>query len=55
MGDFDKVIKENVEALFLALSEKLLGIKISNPVDLPEKLQTTIERERIIPEQMPKE
>lgn len=23
MGDFDKVIKENIEALFLALSEKL--------------------------------
>lgn len=45
MGDFDKVIKENIEALFLALSEKLLGIKISNPVNLPEKLQTTVERE----------
>ena len=45
MGDFDRVIKENIEALFLALSEKLLGIKISNPVDLPEKLQTTVERE----------
>ena len=45
MGDFDKVLKENIEALFLALSEKLLGIKVSNPVDLPEKLQTTVERE----------
>lgn len=45
MGDFDRIIKENIEALFLALSEKLLGIKISNPVDLPEKLQTTVERE----------
>ena len=45
MGDFDKIIKENIEAVFLALSEKLLGIKINNPVDLPEKLQTTVERE----------
>ena len=45
MGDFDKIIKENIEALFLVLSEKLLGIKVNNPVDLPEKLQTTVERE----------
>ena len=45
MGDFDKIIKENIEVLFLTLSEKLLGMKISNPVDLPEKLQTTVERE----------
>ena len=45
MGDFDKIIKENIEAIFLPLVEKLLGIRISNAVDLPEKLQSTIERE----------
>lgn len=45
MGDFDKIIKENVEAIFLPLAEKLLGISINNPVDLPEKIQSTVERE----------
>lgn len=45
MGEYDKIIKENIEAIFLPLAEKLLGIKINNPVDLPEKLQSTIERE----------
>ena len=45
MGDYDKIIKENIESILLALSEKLLGFSIKNPVDLPEKLQTTVERE----------
>ena len=45
MGDYDKIIKENIEYILLALSEKLLGFSISNPVDLPEKLQSTVERE----------
>ena len=45
MGDFDKVIKENIETILLALGTKLLGIEIRNPVDLPEKIQTTVERE----------
>ena len=45
MGDFDRIIKENVEALLLPLAKQLLGITINNPVDLPEKLQTTVERE----------
>ena len=45
MGDYDKVIKENVEAILIALGKKLLGFEIKNPLDLPEKFQTTIERE----------
>ena len=45
MGDYDKVIKENIEAILLALGKKLLGFEIKNPTDLTEKLQTTIERE----------
>lgn len=45
MGEYDKIIKENIEAILLTLSKKLLGFEIRNPVDLPEKLQTTIERE----------
>jgi hypothetical protein len=45
MGDFDKIIKENLEAVFLPLVEKLLGIKITQSSDLSEKIQSTIERE----------
>lgn len=45
MGSYDKVIKENIEAILLALSKKLLGLAIKDPVNLTEKLQTTIERE----------
>lgn len=45
MGDFDKIIKENIETLLLTLAYKLLGIRISKTTDLPEKLQSTIERE----------
>ncbi len=43
--EYDKVIKENMAAIFLPLSEKYLGIKIATTRDLPEKLQSTIERE----------
>lgn len=45
MGDYDKVIKENIEAILLALGKKLLGFEIRSPQELTEKLQTTIERE----------
>jgi len=45
MGDFDKILKENIEQLFIPLSEKLLGIRIQSTREVKEKLQTTIERE----------
>lgn len=45
MGEYDKIIKENITAILLTLGKKLLGFEIKNPQDLPEKLQTTIERE----------
>ncbi|MEL6537606.1 MAG: hypothetical protein AAFQ98_19455 [Bacteroidota bacterium] len=45
MGEFDKILKENIEALFLPLSEKLLGIRIASTREVKEKLQATIERE----------
>jgi hypothetical protein len=45
MGEFDKILKENIEAILLTLGKQLLGIEIRNPVDLPEKIQTTVERE----------
>jgi hypothetical protein len=42
---YDKILKENIEQVFLPLSEKYLGIKILEAKDLPEKLQITLERE----------
>ncbi|HAA16913.1 MAG TPA: hypothetical protein DCE41_36450 [Cytophagales bacterium] len=45
MGEFDKILKENIEALFLPLSEKLFGIRITQTREVKEKLQSTIERE----------
>jgi len=45
MGDYDKVLKENIEAIFLPLLEKLLGLSISKTEELKDKIQTTIERE----------
>ncbi|MFK7773138.1 MAG: hypothetical protein AB8F94_13405 [Saprospiraceae bacterium] len=42
---FDKMLKENAEALFLPLIAKRLGIKILSSKLLPEKTQTTLERE----------
>jgi len=45
MGDYDRIIKENIEAILLALGKKLLGFELRNPRPIAEKLQTTIERE----------
>jgi hypothetical protein len=44
-NDYDKILKENIASLFLPLSEKYLGIKISRSTELKDKLQTTIEKE----------
>ena len=44
-SDYDKIIKENIEAIFLPLAEKYLGISIKTSRKLPGKLQSTIERE----------
>lgn len=43
--EYDKILKENMAAVFLPLSEKYLGTRLVNTRDLPEKLQTTVERE----------
>ena len=45
MGDFDKILKENVEAVFLPLAEKMLGFSIKEAFEVKDKVQTTIERE----------
>ncbi len=42
---YDKIFKENVEQIFLALCEKHLNIKIRKTEELKDKLQTTTERE----------
>jgi len=44
-NEYDKIIKENIEAVFLPLAEKYLGISIVSFRKLPGKLQSTIERE----------
>ncbi len=43
--DYDKILKENIAALFLPLSEKYLGMRIVKTEELKDKLQTTIEKE----------
>lgn len=43
--DYDKILKENIAALLLPLTEKYLGIKIKDSRELKDKLQTTIEKE----------
>ena len=45
MGEYDKVIKENIEAVFLPLLEKFTGIKIVKSSDIKDKIQRTFERE----------
>ena len=45
MGDYDRIFKENIEAVFLPLLEKLLNLPIKNTFEIKDKLQTTIERE----------
>ncbi|MEL7146993.1 MAG: hypothetical protein AAFO69_11530 [Bacteroidota bacterium] len=45
MGEYDKIIKENIEAIFEPLLEKLLNISIKQATEIKDKIQTTIERE----------
>ena len=44
-NSYDKIIKENIEEVFLPLAEKYLGISIVSSRKLPGKIQSTIERE----------
>jgi predicted transposase/invertase (TIGR01784 family) len=43
-NEYDKVIKENLEAVFLPLAKKLLNIESDLMEEIPDDLQTTIER-----------
>ncbi len=42
---YDKIFKENMQTLFLAIAEKKLGIQIKSAQQLKKKRQTTLERE----------
>jgi hypothetical protein len=42
--DYDKILKENMEALILPLADKLLGLSLGSTEELPDDLQTTLER-----------
>ncbi len=43
--EYDKIIKENIEEVFLPLAGKYLGINIKSYRKIAPKLQTTLERE----------
>ena len=42
--DYDKILKENMEALILPLADQLLGLSLGATEELPDDLQTTLER-----------
>jgi predicted transposase YdaD len=44
-GHYDKILKENIAAIFLPLVEKFLGIHISKSEELKDKVQVTLEKE----------
>ena len=45
MGEFDRILKENIEAIFLPLLEKLVNFTIAQSFEIKDKIQTTLERE----------
>ena len=45
MAEFDKILKENIEAVFLPMVEEMLGISIKETFEIKDKIQITIERE----------
>ena len=42
--DYDKILKENIEALIIPLADKLLGLSLGQLEELPDDMQTTLER-----------
>ena len=43
--DFDKIIKENLEAIFIPLTKKILAIETDIFEEIPDSVQETLERE----------
>ena len=44
-NDYDKIFKENIQAIFPGLSRRYLGIEVVKSEPIKDKLQKTIERE----------
>ena len=44
-NDYDKIFKENIQAIFPSLSRRYLGIEVVKSEPIKDKLQKTIERE----------
>ena len=44
MGEFDRVIKENIELIFVPILEKLLNFTIAESFEIKDKIQRTLER-----------
>ena len=42
-NEYDKIIRENIEAVILPLADKILGISPTLIEEIPDDLQTTIE------------
>jgi len=45
MGEFDKIIKENIEKIFQPILNKLLDLSIAQSFEIKDKIQRTLERE----------
>ena len=45
MSDYDRIIKENIEAIFLPILGKFLGLSIKSTFEIKDKIQSTIEME----------
>lgn len=43
MGDYDIIIEQNIEAIFMPLLEKLTGIQITDSREIKDKVQQNIE------------
>ena len=44
-NDFDKILRENLDALLPYIARKLLGLDLSRTETLKDKIQVTLERE----------
>ena len=43
-NEYDKIFKENIEAVILPIADKLLGIYATHLEEIPADLQVTLER-----------
>jgi hypothetical protein len=43
-NDYDKIIRENIEAIILPLANRLFQLEIKSMEEVPDELQVTVER-----------